>query len=131
MGDPMFILAHGEHTRGAYTLVDQTIRPGNGAPPHRHAREDEAFYILTGRFLVVVDGQSHELEPGDYAYVPRGIVHAFKNINDAPARLLILLSPSGVEAFYREMADLPDPPPIDQVMALAAKYEIEVVGPPL
>ncbi len=131
MADPMRLIATGEHTGGAYVFVEHTVRPGGGAPPHRHLREDEAFYMLTGRVLAVADGQPHELGPGDYGYFPRGGTHAFKNIGDAPARLLILLAPSGSEAFYREMGELPDPPPIDRVIALGAKYDIEVVGPPL
>ena len=35
-------------TLGAYSLIEFTVKPRTGPVPHRHSREDEAFYILDG-----------------------------------------------------------------------------------
>ena len=45
LGHLMVFKALGEHTGGAYSLVDQTLAPAPvvGAPPHIHHGEDEAF----------------------------------------------------------------------------------------
>src|ERR1700754_3843878 len=37
-----------EPTAGAFALVEASVPPGGGPPPHLHTREDEAFYLLDG-----------------------------------------------------------------------------------
>jgi quercetin dioxygenase-like cupin family protein len=130
-GGPFRMMATGATNGGAYILAEYSTGPGVGAPPHRHRNEDEAFYVLDGRYLLQVEDERYEIGPGDFAFFPRGTMHAFKSIAEAPSRVLVLLTPAGSERFYREVGQLPDPPPIDRLMAIAAKYEIEVVGPPL
>jgi quercetin dioxygenase-like cupin family protein len=125
------MVATGTTNGGTYVLAEYRTGPGVGAPPHRHKSEDEAFYVLEGRYLLQVEDQRHEIGPGDFAYFPRGTVHAFKSIADIPSRVLVLLTPAGSERFYREVGQLPDPPPVDRLVAIAAKYQIEIVGPPL
>lgn len=125
------MIATGTTNGGAYVLAEYSTGPGVGAPPHRHKNEDEAFYVLEGRYLLQVDEQRYEIGAGDFAFFPHGTVHAFKSIADVPSRVLVLVTPAGSERFYREVGQLPDPSPIDRLIAIGAKYEIEVVGPPL
>ena len=42
---------------------------------HKHDTEDEFFYLVTGKFLIDLEGQSVELKPGQGFVVPKGIVH--------------------------------------------------------
>ncbi len=50
-------LAPPEANGGAYALLEHTLDPGLlGAPPHRHAREDELSYVLEGTLTLWRDG---------------------------------------------------------------------------
>jgi len=50
LGDLYTFKLTGKQTNGAFAVIDQIIQPESGPPPHVHYREDEAFYILDGRF---------------------------------------------------------------------------------
>ena len=52
-----------------------------GCPFHWHAREDEAFYILSGRGVLRYGEQRFSLEPGDCVSCPAGkkIAHQIAN----------------------------------------------------
>lgn len=42
---------------------------------HHHAEEDEAFFVLKGRFRMEFRDRSVELSEGDMLIVPRGVEH--------------------------------------------------------
>jgi quercetin dioxygenase-like cupin family protein len=42
------IKATGEDTGGTYAMIEMSISPQGGPPPHIHSREIESFYILEG-----------------------------------------------------------------------------------
>jgi hypothetical protein len=68
--------------------------------------------------------------PGTYVFGPREIPHGFKVLGDAPARMLLLCAPGGFAQFVVEMSEpMPAPPDIAKLMALAAKYHIDILGP--
>ena len=129
MGDPMRFIMTAAQTGGAYALAEQEIRPGNGAPPHIHHNEDETFYVLDGVFSVTVDGAEHRLERGDFAHAPRGSVRSFTNIGNANGRVLIHHCPGSASEFYIGMGKLPFPPDMNDIIALAKRYSIEVIAP--
>jgi steroid delta-isomerase-like uncharacterized protein len=107
--------------------------PGFTTPYHTHHREDEAFYILDGQVAFVCDGKWVKAGPGTYVFGPREIPHGFKIIGAAPARMLLLCAPAGFEQFVLEQTtpinEPPSPPDMAKLMALAAKYEIDIHGP--
>jgi quercetin dioxygenase-like cupin family protein len=47
------------------------VAPGLDAVPHTITRE-EAFFVLSGRLSVTVDGETRELGPGDACAAPAG-----------------------------------------------------------
>ena len=57
---------------------------------------------------------------------------------DQPARLLQINTPTGLEHFFEEMGEKaqaltlppPGPPDVEKLMALAAKYHVEIQGSP-
>ncbi len=95
----------------------------------------EAFYLLEGEATFISDDRRIKATAGSYLFLPRDIPHGFKV--DAPARLLILTTPAGFEQFVIEMSepatDLTSPPAtppdMEKRMRLAAKYQIEILGP--
>ena len=42
---------------------------------HKHAREDELFYVLEGKLLLDLEGSTLELVPGQGYTVPRAVLH--------------------------------------------------------
>ena len=86
--------------------------PGGGPPPHIHHREDESFHVLEGSLTVQVGGNTITASAGDFAYLPRGIAHGFKNNGDGYAKALVLTMPAGLEDFFAEVFD----PAADQLV---------------
>jgi mannose-6-phosphate isomerase-like protein (cupin superfamily) len=54
---------------------------------HKHRDDDEFFFVLSGKFIVDLEGRSVELLPGQGFVVPRGVMHCTR----APERSVILM----------------------------------------
>jgi hypothetical protein len=71
--------------------------------------------------------------PGDFVYGPRDIPHGFRVIGTAPARMLLMCAPAGFERFVRDLSmpldAVPAPPDMAILVAAAAKYGVEILGP--
>lgn len=112
--------------------------PGFAPPAHRHLREDEVFYILSGAARFRCDGEDFEAREGDVVFLPVGSVHTFLVLGDEPLRTLQITVPAGFEGFAAEAGEpagrreLPEPGPVDPaaLQAAAARHDIEIVGPP-
>src|ERR1700761_7283960 len=103
--------ANGPATREAYSLFEYAIPPEtNGPPPHLHTREDESFICLAGRLDVTLGGEEFTLELGDYLYLPRDVVHTFRNPYDEESRIISVVSPAGLEGYYEALAEMPPGP---------------------
>ncbi len=137
LGTLTWVKATSEQTGAAYGLIEQVIPAGFASPYHVHHAEDEAFYVVEGELTVIWGGQRVTAGPGAFVFGPRGIPHGFRVEGSAPARLLLLASPAGFEQFIVEMSEpvidraIPPtaPPDMGKLMALAAKYNIEILGP--
>jgi len=122
----------GESTNGLFWLIEQwEMPPGFASPYHMHHLEDEAFYILEGEMAFVCDGKWMKGGPGAYVFGPRQIPHGFKVEGSSPARMLLLCAPAGFERFVLELS-VPfndfTPPDMARLMAVAAKYKIDILG---
>lgn len=127
-----------ETTNGAFGLVEANFWKGMATPLHIHRDQEEAFYVLEGRMRVRRGSDELTIGPGQLLVVPRGMPHSFKVLDDG-TRALVLLVPGGFEEMFLEggepVVDQGSPPArqydIDHVRSLAAKYRMEIVGPPL
>jgi quercetin dioxygenase-like cupin family protein len=136
VGDQITFKLGPENTRGAFSFAENTAQPGGGPPPHVHGREDELFYILDGTFSFIFGEHTLSGSTGDAFYLPKGIVHTFKNVGDKPARMLVAAAPCGFERFIPEAGerctDLSAPPPpvndaaIARLMGACARYGLEM-----
>ncbi len=54
---------------------------------HKHDDDDEFFYVVDGRLLIDLEGQTIELTPKQGYTVPRGVVHRTR----APEKTVILM----------------------------------------
>ena len=70
------------------------LRPGVAAGPyHRHSNAENAYYVLSGDVLVVIDEAEHRLGPGDSAFIPPGVAHSVTNMGEREARLIEIYAP--------------------------------------
>jgi quercetin dioxygenase-like cupin family protein len=94
-----------EGTRGAFSLVEVNDTATREISPHRHTKEDEAWYVIEGELSFEVGEQAAIAGPGTFVYAPRDVSHSFK-VNKVPARYLILFTPAGIEDLFAEVAEL-------------------------
>ncbi len=66
-----------------YRVSRYVYPPGTYFPPHDHA-VDKIDGVLSGRFRMVMGGQSVILESGDCLHVPRGAVHSAEVVGSEP-----------------------------------------------
>jgi hypothetical protein len=111
----------GKSTHDAYSLFEYTVPPRtDGPPPHLHTRED-----------VHLGGEDFTLELGDYLYLPRDVIHAFRNPYSDESRVISVVSPAGLEQYYQALADMPPgPKDISLMKKIMADFGIEMQLPP-
>ncbi|HEU0075549.1 MAG TPA: cupin domain-containing protein [Dehalococcoidia bacterium] len=132
-GHPIEFKATSGDTRGAYALIEGRVT-GDGPPQHVHQHEEEAFYILEGELNVKLGDETVNAKPGAFILVPRGTTHTFWNAGSTPAKLLVLFSPGGFEDYFAEVVgegNIDTETFIARGMAVAEKYHLDIVGPPL
>jgi quercetin dioxygenase-like cupin family protein len=137
-GDRVRILIDAAATGGALGIIEVEIAPGGGPPPHEHSREDETFHVLSGEVVCTIDGERHLVRAGGAVFAPRGIPHTFRNDARAMARMLVVLTPGGFEAFFAEIGmpaepgrpiAVPTPDSLARLMEVAPRYGLTFVPP--
>jgi mannose-6-phosphate isomerase-like protein (cupin superfamily) len=74
------------------------IEPGGTAEPgHSHDDQEEIFFCLTGKGIVIVDDDRKEMqiEPKDAVFFPIGVYHGIRNPFKTPLEALWIISPAG------------------------------------
>jgi mannose-6-phosphate isomerase-like protein (cupin superfamily) len=107
-GGAAHYLATGASTGGRFGLYrwDMGVEPG-GAQPHYHRTISESFFVLEGTVRLYDGTDWVESHPGDFAYVPEGGIHGFRNESGAPASLLILFAPGAPrEAYFEGLVEM-------------------------
>ena len=130
LGGQVVFKVRGDQSNGTFTAFETVVGPGDGPPLHMHANEDETLYVLEGqvRFKLGDDLQTGPV--GSFVFVGRGTPHTFQNVGEAPARMLIHFSPSGMERFFDGFAAL-EAPDSGVFARIGAEVGMSVVGPPL
>lgn len=130
-GDIYELKAGSTATSEQMAVLEATVPPGGGPPPHLHKHEDEAFYVVDGELDVRIGERTVRASSGDFVFIPRDTVHSFHNPGLRIARQLLIFTPGGFEEFFLEagepaMAGRPIPPPSageqPRIKATAEKY---------
>jgi quercetin dioxygenase-like cupin family protein len=135
MGGKFNLLISSDDSGGDLLIYDTSRRQKGGPAFHRHHAQDEWFYVLRGEFVVRVGDETLTLRPGDSAFAPRKIPHAFAMTSEGEGQMLVLFQPAGsMEHFFHEMSKLGPAIPQNQETTLKqlwADHGMEIVGPPL
>ncbi|MEX1118245.1 MAG: cupin domain-containing protein [Terrimicrobiaceae bacterium] len=139
VGDRYRFLVTGEESGGAFAMFEFVIPPDHGPPPHVHHREDEVFHVIEGEFEFTIGGQSIRAAAGATLYGKRDVPHTFKNIGDQPGRMIVVVTPAGLEKFFAEVGTPlathecptvePTPGDIQRLFATAPRYDLEILVP--
>lgn len=130
-------LATAAQTNGRYSLFEAVLRPGEGAPFHLHSREEEAFFVLSGDMTFYTESETIPAPSGTFLNASVGDVRGFRNETDEPARMLILVAPSGLEEMFLEDGTVLEGPDAEapeggaECPLVAGKYGITVMPYPL
>src|SRR4051812_2624494 len=77
-GQRQAVIVGGSETGNRYALSHSTIVAGGGALEHRHGREAEAFYVITGTLRFLLDGRAVTLGTADYLHAEPGLKYSFE-----------------------------------------------------
>ena len=137
--DQFRIIAGGQALGGRLLIVEIVIRAGSEPPLRRHRHEDLLMFVVDGRLTFHVDGQQQPASVGTCLVVPKGCAHGFV-VDSESARLLMVLSPAGAEELIVQLFESPEVQGgffrdgscevIDHLVTTAARYDVEITGPP-
>jgi mannose-6-phosphate isomerase-like protein (cupin superfamily) len=85
-----------------FNLSIITKDPGDGPPLHVHPEEDDAFYILEGEIVMIVEDDEVTVGRGAFVLVPPGVPHTFANRSQAVARIVNVHAPAGFDLRLEE-----------------------------
>ncbi len=137
-GSIVTVKTSAEETDGSLSLAEQTCPPGYEAPLHVHNDHDELLMPIDGEFDVYYADEHALVGPGEPVYLPKGVVHGFRNAEDRVSRLHILFEP-GLERGFLEAGvpvetpaeGLPEPPAAvreaEKLVDVDEVYDTEIV----
>ncbi len=97
-------MVDGIDTGERVSVVEHPMSPrALAAPLHRHTREDEYSYVLSGRLGALLGDDVVEAGPGDLVFKPREQWHTFWNAGDEPCRILEIIAPAGFERYFQDL----------------------------
>ena len=132
-GSLVSLLVTGEDIGGRFALVESVEGRGCEPPLHVHHREDELVYVLEGRVRFHLEGERIGCQAGECVLLPRGREHTY-SIESERARLLVMLTPAGLEGYYRELGQPADGQggyqEAERLLVVAARYGVDIIGPP-
>ena len=105
-GLDMKVLLTTEATGGAISVLMAWLKPGEGPGDHVHFNQEEMFFIVEGTYELTVDGQTTTAGPGTIVFIPRNVVHRFKNVGDTTGCMLDWTLPGGQDRYFKTISDL-------------------------
>jgi quercetin dioxygenase-like cupin family protein len=112
---------------GTLAIMEVEIPAHTLVKPHNHTREDEFSLVLDGTVGVRVGDREFSAGPGSYLVKPRHTPHAMWNAADTPARVVEILAPAGLEAYFEALAPiLSEKRPAAEYYQLAEDYGVTI-----
>jgi quercetin dioxygenase-like cupin family protein len=105
-GLEMKVLLTTEATGGTISVIMAWHKPGEGPPDHMHSSQEEMFFIVEGTYELTVGGQTSTVSPGTIVFIPRNVVHRFKNVGDGTACMLDWSLPGGQDRYFKAVSEL-------------------------
>lgn len=116
-------------TDGQVAIIEHKLPPGRlAAPLHRHSREDELSFVVSGHMGALLGDEVTSARAGSYLLKPRGQWHTLWNAGPTDLRFIELILPGGLECYFERLSPMLGaavPPDADVIERTAAEYGIE------
>jgi quercetin dioxygenase-like cupin family protein len=66
------------------------MQPGGGMPRHTNTVEHEQ-YVLSGKATITIGDETHNVQAGDVAFIPEGVVHSYQNTGEGTFEFLCII----------------------------------------
>jgi len=74
----------------ALAFVDYVeLQPGTSIGLHRHAEDEEIYFLIAGSGVMTLNGESFDVKAGDLIRNPPGGEHSFLACGDSVSRILV------------------------------------------
>lgn len=126
-GQPMAFLVTGTHTRHT-SMFEWTIPARFSTGRHVHRVQEETFYVVEGECEWQIGDETIQAVPSTFVFIPPGVPHNIANPTDAPARVIMTVSPPGHEHYFEELAEMvarSGPPDSQGIGELRRRYDTE------
>jgi len=100
------VLLTTEATGGAISVLMGWLKPGEGPSDHVHFNQEEIFFIVEGTYKMTVGDQTSTVGPGTIAFIPRNVVHRFKNVGDTTGCMLEWSLPGEQDHYFKAISQL-------------------------
>ncbi|GAA4160644.1 cupin domain-containing protein [Chryseobacterium ginsenosidimutans] len=95
------IIVSGDDTNQSYAVIEMTVPPGGGPPPHSHPDTHETFYVLEGEVEFKTEQGRTTVSEGGFVMIPfGGDIHCFKNTSYSFAKIICTVMPAGLEKIF-------------------------------
>jgi quercetin dioxygenase-like cupin family protein len=92
----------GDATGDSIMLFEETVPAGTKSTFHLHHDSDEVAYVLEGEVTFLIGEEVTVGRAGAYAFMPRGVPHAWKSTGRATGRVLFLYTPAKAGGLIEE-----------------------------
>ena len=104
--DRLFRLT-GAETGGRFDYIEATVSYLQGPSLHLHHEMDDTIIVVEGTLKVQVGDELTDLHPGDLICAPKGVPHAFANLEQEPCRIINIMTPGKFHPALVDYASLP------------------------
>jgi mannose-6-phosphate isomerase-like protein (cupin superfamily) len=88
------LLAHRNSVIRNQSLAEARLPVGGATQEHYHLKCEEIYYITHGVGKIRIEGELHEVKPGDAIAIPPGQKHKLWNTGEETLRLLCCCAPA-------------------------------------
>lgn len=126
----MSLKSAADDTDGAFTLLEADEPPGFGPPMHIHHDCAEAFYVLSGEYIIFIGDEEYVCPAGSFIYIPQGTPHGFR-VGSVQSRKLNLYAPGAMNGYFDDLSTAIADGETDEaaLAAIAERHSLEIIGP--
>lgn len=132
LSDQLRLLLRSAESPSRMSVMVVDVPPGGFVPPHRHASEEEGYFVLDGALSLTIADETRTLVAGDFGHVPPRTVHAYANTGTAQVRFLAWTVGGPIDQFFEAMSQHVRQMPQDApaMAEITARFGVEMVGAP-
>jgi quercetin dioxygenase-like cupin family protein len=122
-----------QQTGDSVSVFEESIPKGVETALHLHHGSDEAMCVLSGQFAFKIGGTTTHGGVGTWAFMPKEVAHAWKNVTEGTGRALFMFTPAVAGKLFedlrrRQLPFLTADPAV--LSPLLRQYGWEILGPP-